>query len=1217
MIVSFSAIGGIASEEEIVLLHSGDGSDLSRLESIGAEVLEVYPERILLRVDESVRRRLNDMGYRMDTLSHRTELNVKGHSFDMEEGMPEFPEELTIDSYEPGKEGLYIVHMLGPVHPEWRATIQEQGVDIVSYTPNYAYIVSMTTEISERVLELDFVDRVEIYQPGFKLSEDLNPGMISVTFGDGSQLVIDVEDEEELFDLARMEDVYYISQYSQPKLMDEIASQIIGGGCWIWDPEDDPYNPYRGEGDHGAYVNQLGYTGDGIVTTVADTGIGDGTIGEAGHLDFTGRVIGGYYWQGDTWADGHGHGTHVAGSLIGNTHDGSGTTIDEFGAIEQMGPYYAAQGLAFDSEVHAQKIFDDAGGWIGPSDYYEMPEEAKQNADSYIHSNSWGDTENMGSYTVSSEAFDGAVRDANRDTDHNEPIVIIAAAGNEGEDGITPPGTGKNVITVGSTENFNPDLGVDDPDNVSGFSSRGWTDDNRVKPDLMAPGGSVISTSRDGEDIYETRSGTSMATPAVAGAAAVVVEWYEDVYGQTPSPAMVKALMINTAYSLQGDSGDIPNVHEGWGMVNLPELIDPSVGFVRMDQNSLLTTGEVDEYEVEHADGSEPLKISLVWTDKEASTGDLWALKNNLNLEVIAPNGDTYRGNAFEGGWTPADTDTMDDFDTIGDGWDDVNNVQNVFIPSEELEEGEYTIRVIGELIPEDGNNDGDANQDYALVVQNAHEGNPPSITLERPDGGEHWFADTEEEIIWHTSEGDGEITTVDLDYSTDGGYTWDVIEYDLVDDGSYLWTVPDDPSFDCLVRATVYDDFGSSGTDVSDDTFTIFGTGQTHDVEITHPSDGDIFVEDEVTMLWEVDEGIISIEEHEVSSEGEHWETADEEGEHTFYGLQDGEVTLYVRVTDEYGYEVEDSVSIVVDTTPPVVDIISPQDDEIYVTDEVLLKWEATSHNTEIVVHEVSLDGEVWEEADSEEEHVFTVNDGMHTAHVRVEDEAGHVAEDSVSFIVDMTPPEIDILDPEEGDIFSYDQIDVEWEVTSHVTEVVVHEVSLDGEAWEKADSEEGHGFTGLEDGENTVHVRIEDEAGHGAEDSVSFIVDTTPPELEILFPDDGAVLDTREIDVEWNVTSHVTEVVVYEVSLDGETWEEADSEEGHGFTELEDGDHTVHVRVEDEAGHVTEKEVSFTVDIPLLSWIHIYILVFIVIVIALILMYMIKRKKGSKEGY
>ncbi len=771
-------------EDTIVKLRLDDvDEDVEDLKNRNYEIVDQYGNYALLSTTEDQVEELEQLDYNFCTMDYRNKLHIKGRTIDLETtALSDLNSNLSLQKYEPGDEGLYILQMIGPVSSQWKLELNEMGVDVINYVPNYAYEVVMTPEKAERVEDLHYVDWVEMYHPDFKILEDTTPGQVEiklltdldgsllqkleslasieriVTTPSGTRIQANVQDTDSLRSIAHMELVYHISPQPKLELRDEVATQIIGGGTWVWDPDEDPYNPYRGEGDFGAYANQLGYTGKDVVVAVADTGIGDGSVGNAGHPDFTDRVISGKYWEDlHSWEDEHGHGTHCAGSIAGDTHQGRAFTLEDSTSTDEMGPYYAGQGLAPGAELHAQKIFElgwPAAEYAGPADVFELMEEAKQNADAYVHSNSWGDTANLNEYTSLSASFDEAVRDSDRDTGHNRPMIITVAAGNSGMDGentIGPPATGKNVISVGATENFIPDLesefgevDAENPENVAFFSSQGWTEDNRVKPDVVAPGSGVISTTPEGG--YVDMSGTSMSTPAVSGAAAVVVEWYEGNYGYKPSPAMVKALLINTAYDLcdsEGNTGSIPNQKEGWGMVNLVPMIDPPHNFLLYDQRSSLNTGEKDTYTIEAEDPSEPLKITLAWTDESAEVWDSPALKNNLDIEIISPDGRSYIGNAFDStgdgvsdtGFTFSDTDTMASFDINGNGFDDVNNVQNIYI--EDPVSGKYEVRVFGRNVPADANNDGEASQDYSIVMQNAVYSDETYISLDRYEYGE------------------------------------------------------------------------------------------------------------------------------------------------------------------------------------------------------------------------------------------------------------------------------------------------------------------------------------------------------------------------------------------------------------------------------------------------------------------------------------------------
>lgn len=720
-----------SGNEIVIVVHQGD---LSLLE--GMNVLDTYGRYAVVEVDS--RSTLN--GLTVYRGSGTVSLN--GHTMDLS----------TLESTDKGAygEGLYVLSTPGPVNPRWRSELESMGVRVIRYVPDNSYVVWMEHGLYHEISDMFYVSYITHHPWEYKIGPDVVPGSIIMDVVPGYELSTaqrvnsmmgaenvrilpfthrvsaDVYDMNTVRAMALLEEVILIYPRMEPTLDSELESQLVGG---YWS-SGSPSTPYREHGDHGAFVNQIGYTGEGVVVGLVDTGLGDGTLGDAGHPDFTGRVIGGHAFAGDgNWADGHGHGTHCTGSMAGDTYGGTGTVY------AGHGPYYVSQGLAYGSNIFAQKVFTDGGAWVGPDEDYEILRNAKVEGGVYVHSNSWSYGGSGVYFTIDSD-YDRATRDSDPNGWGHDGMIITAAAGNGGPGlrTIGSPGNAKNVITVGATGTYMPDatshggsVNTVEPYTVVDFSSRGWTDDSRVKPDIVAPGRAILSTSSplvssgniySQDSRYEWMSGTSMATPLVAGGAAVIVDYYEDVYGTRPSPAMVKALMINSAIDL--DAAAIPNRREGWGMLNLPGIINRQTSVMLRDQESLLTTGDNHEFQIQVDSMDEPLKITLVWTDKYASTYANPSLLNDLNLEVMAPGGDTYRGNAFSNSWTPPNTGAMDAFDSNGNGWDDRNTVENVYINTNNLESGTYTVRIIGYNIPEDALLDGVPSQDYALVMHNA-----------------------------------------------------------------------------------------------------------------------------------------------------------------------------------------------------------------------------------------------------------------------------------------------------------------------------------------------------------------------------------------------------------------------------------------------------------------------------------------------------------------
>jgi subtilisin-like proprotein convertase family protein len=334
-------------------------------------------------------------------------------------------------------------------------------------------------------------------------------------------------------------------------------------------------------------------------------------------------------------------------------------------------------------------------------------------------------------------------------------MLHIFAAGNAGLGGsqtIESPGTAKNVLTVGATENVRDD-GIADgcgwtnsnnADDIATFSSRGPTTDQRTKPDIMAPGIHVQGpASQDptynatgicgsagspklyypaGQTLYSWSSGTSHSTPAVAGAASLLYNYYGRVLnpGQTPSPAMLKALLLNSPRYLNGNEtgGTLPSNNQGWGDANLGMLFDGTPRFLQDQNFTFNATGQVYTKTMAVADNTKPLRVSLVWTDAPGSTtGNAYV--NDLNLEVTV-GGNTYKGNVFLGANS-----------TTGGAFDTRNNVENVFLPagvSGTLSVKVTAANLAANAIPGSGFTTA---QDFALVVYNANNPVPAPVIVQ------------------------------------------------------------------------------------------------------------------------------------------------------------------------------------------------------------------------------------------------------------------------------------------------------------------------------------------------------------------------------------------------------------------------------------------------------------------------------------------------------
>ena len=267
-----------------------------------------------------------------------------------------------------------------------------------------------------------------------------------------------------------------------------------------------------------------------------------------------------------------------------------------------------------------------------------------------------------------------------------------------GFDTISIIGTAKNVMTVGAVDDAvlegQRHLAAAE---IAPFSCWGPTDDGRVKPDIMANGVDVHSTSDVSDQGYDTMSGTSMATPNAAGSAMLLLQYYGRLMpGQYMRASTIKGLILHTADDLDNPG---PDYRTGWGLMNVKAAADHIRAHhdmplaYKMVEGVLNSQTPVADYIVTW-NGVTPLRATLCWTDPPATA--LRALNNpsprlvnDLDLRIIAPDGITT--------FYPFVLDRQNPAAPATTGDNVLDNVEQVDIPAPPAL-GAYTVRVSHKL---------------------------------------------------------------------------------------------------------------------------------------------------------------------------------------------------------------------------------------------------------------------------------------------------------------------------------------------------------------------------------------------------------------------------------------------------------------------------------------------------------------------------------------
>ncbi|MCZ4638369.1 S8 family serine peptidase, partial [Streptomyces rubrogriseus] len=278
---------------------------------------------------------------------------------------------------------------------------------------------------------------------------------------------------------------------------------------------------------------EAGLTGKGVTVAVLDSGV------DAGHPDLAGRIAQSRsFIPGQEVADRHGHGTHVT-STVG----GSGAASDG-----------KEKGVAPGATLAVGKVLDDEG-FGSESEIIAGMEWAARDVDADIVSMSLGSTEPSDGTDPMAEAVNTLSRETG--------ALFVIAAGNTGApSSIGSPGAADAALTVGA---------VDSADQAAWFTSAGPRyGDNALKPDLSAPGvGILAARSRlaEGSGDYTSMDGTSMATPHIAGVAALLAEEHPDWSG-----ARLKDALMSTSKEL-----DVSAYQLGAGRVSVPAAVGADV----------------------------------------------------------------------------------------------------------------------------------------------------------------------------------------------------------------------------------------------------------------------------------------------------------------------------------------------------------------------------------------------------------------------------------------------------------------------------------------------------------------------------------------------------------------------------------------------------------------------------------------------------------------
>lgn len=479
----------------------------------------------------------------------------------------------------------------------------------------------------------------------------------------------------------------------------------------------------------------LGLTGKGIVI-----GVGDNVSGMS-HIDLKDRIIN---YNPAAYTD---HGVHINGivggaGIIDPKGEGvapEATLVDHFfsNVLTTTPAMYQAHGMTITNNSYASAV---------------------------------GNCDFSGVYDALSVSVDELANNYNE-------ILHVFASGNDGYLKCSPYPDGFGTVTGGYQPAKN-NIVVNSTNKwfVNAYDgSRGPVRDGRLKPEITAVGVEVNSTTQNEE--YLVAAGTSMASPGVAGAAALLAQRYKQQNGNAnPKSDLLKTLLLNGATDI-GNPG--PDYRFGFGFLNLQHAITMlDSGRYKIDT---IANGAQQQIKIEVPANAAKLKVMLCWHDKAASPTSSKQLINDIDLEVAEPNNTLHLPMVLDE--TPANI-----LNNATEKKDRLNNCEQVIINNPAA--GSYTITVKGHNVPSNS-------QRYVVAYDFEQEG----VEITYPTKGAAVKGEDSLRIYWYASDN---ANTFTLEYTTDGN-TWTTIDNNIeATQRYYVWYVPAGiNSSSCSMRLT------------------------------------------------------------------------------------------------------------------------------------------------------------------------------------------------------------------------------------------------------------------------------------------------------------------------------------------------------------------------------------------------------------------------------
>ena len=647
--------------------------------SAGAKTYDVNGYKITLSDNRS------DLTYEINGQSYDHSGEIKLESSPMFRATPGLTQE----------KSLYVVQYRTKLLPFYKEQLSEMGITTIRFAPDHALLIQATEEQVAKLQQLPLVHQVVEYSGAHKMAgisnthwigprefsqnfydilttseadrksllKDLKTQFVLKHQGESTHAITILADIHQIEKVAQRSEVVWVEEAPEAIELDMDIVLITGGAKSL---EQKSGKVYQGEGIRGHVL-------EGIYRDHQDF-VAD---------DFREKPIA----IRDGAVNSHGQATY--GIIFGAGYGDASAR----GLMPRAQGYYTNNSYVFNNDNR-----------------YSLTEELINEHQVMLQTASWGYPTTT-RYTSRSLEMDRIIFDLD--------FVVTQSQSNRGNRNSRPQAWAKNIVSVGGVSHKD-NTDFSDDSWKGGGASIGPASDGRIKPDIVSYYDRIHTT---GPSTYRQFGGTSGATPVVNGHLGLIIELFTDgVFGNElaapienrfanrPHAATAKALLINSArqYDFEGSKHDLTRVHQGWGHPDLNKLFESRENILVVNESDLLEVLETREYTITVGAETPELAVTMVYNDPPGLVGAFYHRVNDLDLELISPNGEVYYGNygLYEGTHSP-----------VGGEKDSINTVENVFVNAPVA--GEWTVRVHAAEINSDGHVETeDLDADFALVAR-------------------------------------------------------------------------------------------------------------------------------------------------------------------------------------------------------------------------------------------------------------------------------------------------------------------------------------------------------------------------------------------------------------------------------------------------------------------------------------------------------------------